>query len=220
MVAGVGRERASGRLSCEDDAGDQLRTVRRHHPPARRGAADQDRAVGSSDGPARQRGPQARHLVPGLPQSPVAGDRPRPAAHGGHRARADRGQRVVRDPPRRVRAGHDGRVGRAAGRHRGAHRGQVEPRAAGPDRARHRGLRRPGLSRDAHARDHQPRARADRALAREADRPAFVHGAGSGRQRPYGHPDLGSHYHGQVEATESRYEGGPADPSNVKPETA
>ncbi|MBA3328528.1 MAG: dCTP deaminase [Solirubrobacterales bacterium] len=29
-------------------------------------------------------------------------------------------------------------------------------------------------------------------------------------QRPYGHPDLGSHYHGQTEATESRYEGGPA----------
>ena len=27
--------------------------------------------------------------------------------------------------------------------------------------------------------------------------------------RPYGHPELGSHYHGQVEATESRYEGGP-----------
>jgi deoxycytidine triphosphate deaminase len=29
-------------------------------------------------------------------------------------------------------------------------------------------------------------------------------------ERPYGHPDLGSHYHGQVEATESRYEGGRA----------
>jgi dCTP deaminase len=29
-------------------------------------------------------------------------------------------------------------------------------------------------------------------------------------ERPYGHPGLGSHYHGQVEATESRYEGGPA----------
>jgi dCTP deaminase len=29
-------------------------------------------------------------------------------------------------------------------------------------------------------------------------------------QRPYGHPELGSHYHGQREATESRYEGGPA----------
>ena len=29
-------------------------------------------------------------------------------------------------------------------------------------------------------------------------------------ERPYGHPVLGSHYHGQVEATESRYEGGPA----------
>ena len=27
---------------------------------------------------------------------------------------------------------------------------------------------------------------------------------------PYGHPSLGSHYSGQVEATESRYEGGPA----------
>jgi dCTP deaminase len=37
------------------------------------------------------------------------------------------------------------------------------------------------------------------------DRPAL---------RPYGHPDLGSHYHGQVEATESRYEGAhpPASP--------
>ena len=29
-------------------------------------------------------------------------------------------------------------------------------------------------------------------------------------RRPYGHPDLGSHYHGQADATESRYEGGPA----------
>ena len=28
-------------------------------------------------------------------------------------------------------------------------------------------------------------------------------------ERPYGHPGLGSHYVGQVEATESRYEGGP-----------
>jgi dCTP deaminase len=34
-------------------------------------------------------------------------------------------------------------------------------------------------------------------------------------ERPYGHPDLGSHYHGQVEATESRYEGGP----RMKPES-
>src|ERR671921_1932959 len=29
-------------------------------------------------------------------------------------------------------------------------------------------------------------------------------------ERPYGHPELGSHYHGQVEATESRSQGGPA----------
>jgi dCTP deaminase len=32
-------------------------------------------------------------------------------------------------------------------------------------------------------------------------------------ERPYGHPELGSHYHGQAEATESRYEGGPAERS-------
>jgi dCTP deaminase len=35
-------------------------------------------------------------------------------------------------------------------------------------------------------------------------------------ERPYGHPELGSHYHGQVEATESRYEGGPARPGPAK----
>jgi dCTP deaminase len=35
-------------------------------------------------------------------------------------------------------------------------------------------------------------------------------------QRPYGHPDLGSHYHGQVDATESRYEGGPAPPGPAR----
>jgi dCTP deaminase len=34
-------------------------------------------------------------------------------------------------------------------------------------------------------------------------------------ERPYGHPDLGSHYHGQVDATESRYEGGPAPTSRT-----
>jgi dCTP deaminase len=30
-------------------------------------------------------------------------------------------------------------------------------------------------------------------------------------ERPYGHPDLGSHYHGQLDATESRY-GAPVPP--------
>lgn len=35
-------------------------------------------------------------------------------------------------------------------------------------------------------------------------------------ERPYGHPDLGSHYAGQVDATESRYEGGPARGSERK----
>jgi dCTP deaminase len=32
-------------------------------------------------------------------------------------------------------------------------------------------------------------------------------------RRPYGSPDLGSHYQGQVAATESRYEGGPGRPA-------
>src|SRR4051795_3706415 len=31
-------------------------------------------------------------------------------------------------------------------------------------------------------------------------------------ERPSGPPELGSHYHGQVDATESRYEGGPEPP--------
>ena len=31
-------------------------------------------------------------------------------------------------------------------------------------------------------------------------------------ERPYGHKDLGSHYQRQTDATESRYEGGPAQP--------
>lgn len=37
--------------------------------------------------------------------------------------------------------------------------------------------------------------------------------------RPYGHPDLGSHYHGQIEATESRYEGARA-PAGVPADRA
>ena len=36
-------------------------------------------------------------------------------------------------------------------------------------------------------------------------------------ERPFGHPELGSHYHGQVEATESRYEGGSAATANGRP---
>ncbi|QEC47156.1 dCTP deaminase [Baekduia soli] len=32
-------------------------------------------------------------------------------------------------------------------------------------------------------------------------------------ERPYGHPDLGSHYHGQLEATESRYGAVPPGPA-------
>jgi dCTP deaminase len=38
-------------------------------------------------------------------------------------------------------------------------------------------------------------------------------------ERPYGHPELGSHYHGQVDATESRY-GGPPTRGPAPPATA
>ena len=51
------------------------------------------------------------------------------------------------------------RARRAARRHRRPDRGQVEPRPPRPDRARDRRLRRPGLQRHAHARDHQPHPR-------------------------------------------------------------
>ncbi len=37
-------------------------------------------------------------------------------------------------------------------------------------------------------------------------------------ERPYGHPDLGSHYHGQIEATESRYEGSRPPAAGQEPE--
>jgi dCTP deaminase len=35
-------------------------------------------------------------------------------------------------------------------------------------------------------------------------------------ERPYGHPELGSHYHGQVEATESRYRTPPPGPAATR----
>ena len=35
-------------------------------------------------------------------------------------------------------------------------------------------------------------------------------------ERPYGHESLGSHYQGQIEATESRYEGGRTPPVSVQ----
>ena len=34
-------------------------------------------------------------------------------------------------------------------------------------------------------------------------------------ERPYGHPQLGSHYAGQVEATESKYQAGPPGPATA-----
>jgi hypothetical protein len=75
---------------------------------------------------------------------------------------------------------------------------------------------RPRLHRDPHAGDHQrPASRSS--SARQADRPAVVPDARPARRATYGHPDLGSHYHGQVAATESRYEEGRREPDDDGP---
>ena len=87
-----------------------------------------------------------------------------------------------------------------------ASRGSRAARAPRPDRPRDRGLRRPGLEGHAHARVHQPDARADQALRRACRSPSSRSWRSTRRrERPYGSPSLGSHYQGQTAATESRY---------------
>lgn len=39
-------------------------------------------------------------------------------------------------------------------------------------------------------------------------------------ERPYGHPELGSHYHGQIDATESRYGAPPGPPPTAQSASA
>ena len=53
--------------------------------------------------------------------------------------------------------------------------GKSIARAPRAHRPRHRGVLRPGLARDAHARARQPDAHPDQALPRPADRPALLH---------------------------------------------
>ena len=64
----------------------------------------------------------------------------------------------------------------------------------------------PGLEGHADARAQQPHARADQALRRAADRAAVVHDARRPGRAALRLRGLGSHYQGQVAATESRYE--------------
>ena len=111
-------------------------------------------------------------------------------------------RRAVRHPPRRVLPRAHAGVGRAARRHRRAHRGQELLGPARADRPRHRRLLRPGLEGHADARAQQPHARADQALPRAADRAAVVHDARRARPSgPTARRGLGSHYQGQVAAT-------------------
>ena len=99
---------------------------------------------------------------------------------------------------------------RDARRHRLPHRGEELAGQARADRARDRRLRRPGFSGSLTLEITNltrvpiilwPGKPIAQLSFMTLDAPA---------ERPYGHPELGSHYHGQVDATESRYEGGPA----------
>ena len=131
--------------------------------------------------------------------------------HEPHRARGDRRRRFVRHPPRRVRprahrrstsscpttwsrASRASRASAASGLIVHATAGFVDPGFKGTLTLEITNLTRvpiilwPG----------KPIAQLS---FMTLDRPA---------ERPYGHPDLGSHYQSQVDATESRYEGGPA----------
>ena len=122
---------------------------------------------------------------------------------------SDRRRRVVRDPPGRVLLGAtlervelpDDVVARIEGK--------SSARPPRPHRPRHRRVRDPG-SKGTLTLEINNLTRCRSSSARQADRAAVVHGARPAGRAPYGHPELGSHYHGQVAATESRYEGGPA----------
>ena len=95
--------------------------------------------------------------------------------------------------------------------------GKSQHRPPRADRPRHRRLLRPRLEGHADARAQQPHAHPDQAVPRPADRPAVVHGARPAGARPYGSPELGSHYQGQRAATESRYEGARAARADPEP---
>ena len=156
-----------------------LRPLRRHDPPARRRGADRHRAVGPGHGAAGERRPAPRRLVPRLPQPPHRGDRPRRR----RRATSPRASRSLDGEPFVIHPG-EFVLGRTAGVRRAAR--TTSSRAS---RARARlgrlglivhataGFVRPGFDGHADARDHEPHARADRAVARPADRAALVHDA-------------------------------------------
>ena len=111
----------------------------------------------------------ASHKIPAIDLA----EPPRNVTEGVEIAR----RRVLRHPPRRVRAGADAGACRAARRRGRANRGKELSRPPRAHRPRDGGLRRSGLPGHAHARDHQPHARADHPVAGQADRPAVVHGA-------------------------------------------
>ena len=138
---------------CQTWAHDRhLRPVGRHDPPPRRRRAHPHRPVGPRHGPAGERRPAPRQLVPRLPQPPDHGGRPRRPAVRAHRAGDRRGRRHLRHPSRRVLPRAHAGVGRAARRRRRAHRGQELARAPRARRPRDGGLLRPRVEGHAHAR--------------------------------------------------------------------
>ena len=192
-----------------------VRPLRRHDPPPRRGGPDRHRPVGPGARPAGVASTCAwatsfrvfhNHRVTAIdlrdpPTQP-------------HRAGRDR-RRTSRSSstPASSCLGRTRGARRAARRRRRPHRGQVLLGRLGLIVHATAGFVDPGLHRHADARDHQPHARADQAL-RRACRSRSCPSWRSTRppSAPTGIRTLGSHYHGQVAATESRYEGGPARP--------
>ena len=163
---------ADFRLPARRGDAPRLGPLGRDDPAARGGGPHPDRSLGSRPRPAGQRRPAAGRLVPRLPQPPRLRDRPAPPAREPHRGGRGPRRRVVRHPSGRVLPRADAGVGRAARRHRGPDRGQVEPGPARADRPRHRRLLRPRLEGHADARAQQPDPRPDQALPRACRSPS------------------------------------------------
>ena len=184
--------------------------VRRDDPRAGRERPDQDRPVGSGPGPARERRSAPGRLVPRVPQPPRLGDRP---------ARASR-----RASPRRWSSRTTSRSSSTPASSASAARsnGSSSPTTSSRGSRASRSIGRLGLIVHATAGFCDPGWKGTLTLELNnltripiklypglpiaqlsfmaLDRPAL---------RPYGSPELGSHYQGQRAATESRYEGAP-----------
>ena len=176
---------------------------------------------GTRHGPAGERGPAPRRLLPRLPQPPGHGDRPGdPPPELTEEVKVER-RRALRHPPRRVRPRAHAWSGSSCPTTSSPASRARSPRATRADRPRHGRLLRPGLEGDADARAREPRPG-----SRSCLRPGLPIAQLSFMtldSRPSGPTATRSSAAtttGQVEATESRYEpvptgDGPATPTKL-----